>query len=94
MMLVLAGGLAAPQVLADAPVLILGDSLSAGYGISRDASWPSLLAVRLEQEGYRQSVVNASISGETTAGGFASARRHRARRERRSTRRRRERNPA
>jgi len=68
-MLVLAGGLAAPQVLADAPVLILGDSLSAGYGISRDASWPSLLAVRLEQEGYRQSVVNASISGETTAGG-------------------------
>jgi acyl-CoA thioesterase I len=69
MMLLLAGSLAAPQALAEEPVLILGDSLSAGYGISRDASWPSLLAARLEQEGYRQSVVNASISGETTAGG-------------------------
>ena len=68
-MLLLAGGLAAPQAVAEAPVLILGDSLSAGYGISRDAAWPSLLAARLEQEGYRQTVVNASISGETTAGG-------------------------
>lgn len=69
MVLLLAGGLAAPQAVAEAPVLILGDSLSAGYGISRDAAWPSLLAARLEQEGYRQTVVNASISGETTAGG-------------------------
>lgn len=51
------------------PVLILGDSLSAGYGISREASWPHLLGEHMRREGYRQSVVNASISGETTAGG-------------------------
>lgn len=51
------------------PVLVLGDSLSAGYGISRAASWPSLLEQRLAAEGYRHSVVNASISGETTSGG-------------------------
>lgn len=54
----------------DAPtVLILGDSLSAGYGIDADQSWPSLLQQRLEQEGYAHRVVNASISGETTEGG-------------------------
>ena len=51
------------------PVLILGDSLSAGYGISREDAWPRLLGQRMREEGYRQSVVNASISGETTAGG-------------------------
>ena len=51
------------------PILIVGDSLSAGYGMAREASWPSLLADRVEREGYRHSVVNASISGETTAGG-------------------------
>ncbi|MGE0484346.1 MAG: arylesterase [Gammaproteobacteria bacterium] len=56
-------------IAADAPVLVLGDSLSAGYGISREAAWPQLLGQRMREEGYRQSVVNASISGETTAGG-------------------------
>ncbi len=50
-------------------VVILGDSLSAGYGIARDASWPTLLQTRLREEGYPYSVVNASISGETTSGG-------------------------
>lgn len=54
-----------------APILVWGDSLSAGYGIEQSASWPSLLAQRLSREGYRQEVVNASISGETTAGGVA-----------------------
>ncbi len=54
----------------DAPtVLILGDSLSAGYGIEVDQSWASLLQERLEQKGYEHQVVNASISGETTEGG-------------------------
>jgi len=48
---------------------VLGDSLSAGYGIERAEGWPSLLAERLQQEGYPHRVVNASISGETTAGG-------------------------
>lgn len=51
------------------PVLIVGDSLSAGYGIEAAAAWPRLLAERLSEEGYRQSVVNASISGETSSGG-------------------------
>ena len=52
-------------------VLIFGDSLSAGYGIDVDQSWASLLQARLEQQGYEHRVVNASISGETTAGGAA-----------------------
>lgn len=50
-------------------ILVFGDSLSAGYGISVSASWPHLLQQRLHDEGYRHSVINASISGETTAGG-------------------------
>ncbi len=50
-------------------VLILGDSLSAGYGIDVDQSWAALLQQRLEDQGYEHRVVNASISGETTAGG-------------------------
>jgi acyl-CoA thioesterase-1 len=50
-------------------ILILGDSLSAGYGIALADSWPELLKVRLSQMGYPQQVNNASISGETAAGG-------------------------
>jgi acyl-CoA thioesterase-1 len=50
-------------------ILILGDSLSAGYGIALADSWPELLKARLSQMGYPQQVINASISGETAAGG-------------------------
>lgn len=50
-------------------ILILGDSLSAGYGLDLADAWPSLLAARLNDEGYPYRVVNASISGETSAGG-------------------------
>ena len=50
-------------------VLVLGDSLSAGYGIDVDQSWTALLQSRLEAQGYEHRVVNASISGETTEGG-------------------------
>ena len=50
-------------------VLIFGDSLSAGFGIDVDQSWGALLQKRLEEQGYEHRVVNASISGETTAGG-------------------------
>lgn len=53
----------------DQVVLIVGDSLSAGYGIALEDSWPSLLQRRLSDEGYGHRVVNASISGDTTAGG-------------------------
>ncbi len=50
-------------------VLVVGDSLSAGYGLARDEGWVSLLQARTTPLGWR--VVNASISGETTAGGLA-----------------------
>lgn len=50
-------------------LLVFGDSLSAGYGIALEQSWPALLQARLQQDKFPQRVVNASISGETTAGG-------------------------
>lgn len=50
-------------------ILILGDSISAGYGIARDEGWVTLLQKRLRQAGHDQTVINASISGETTEGG-------------------------
>ncbi len=50
-------------------MLVFGDSLSAGFGIDVDQSWPALLQSRLALEGYEHRVVNASISGETTEGG-------------------------
>lgn len=59
----------APSALAARTILVFGDSLSAGYGIRQDAAWPSLLAKRLQEKKFDYSVVNASISGETTSGG-------------------------
>jgi acyl-CoA thioesterase-1 len=50
-------------------ILVVGDSLSAGYGIDVDDGWVALLAARLRDQGYPQRVVNASISGDTTASG-------------------------
>jgi acyl-CoA thioesterase-1 len=52
-------------------ILIYGDSLSAAYGLSQDAGWPTLLQARLTQKGIDYTVMNASISGETTSGGAA-----------------------
>ncbi len=51
------------------PILVVGDSLSAEYGLRRGAGWVALLAARLQKEKLPYSVINASISGETTAGG-------------------------
>lgn len=53
------------------PVLVLGDSLSAAYGIPIASGWVSLLEARLRAAPAPREVVNASISGETTAGGLA-----------------------
>lgn len=53
----------------DPAILIVGDSLSAGFGIDPQKSWPALLERRLAQEGYSYRVVNASISGETSLEG-------------------------
>ena len=51
-------------------LLVLGDSISAEYGLPRDSGWVSLLQTRLSDDKLQVSVVNASISGETTAGGL------------------------
>ena len=51
-------------------LLVLGDSISAEYGLPRDSGWVSLLQTRLSDDKLPVSVVNASISGETTAGGL------------------------
>jgi acyl-CoA thioesterase I len=50
-------------------ILVFGDSLSAGYGLAKQQAWPALLETRLKDSGYSYAVVNASVSGETTAGG-------------------------
>ncbi len=50
-------------------ILVLGDSLSAAHGIDGDAGWVSLLEARLAERDARWSVRNASVGGETTAGG-------------------------
>ena len=52
-------------------IVILGDSLSAGYGIPQQDSWPQLLKNRLSALNQPYIVVNASISGDTTSGGLA-----------------------
>jgi acyl-CoA thioesterase I len=52
-------------------ILVYGDSLSAAYGIGQKDGWVNLLGGRLKQSKVDYSVVNASISGETTAGGAA-----------------------
>ena len=53
---------------AEATILVLGDSLSAGYGINVNDGWVSLLNKRLQAQGYNYKVINASISGDTTRG--------------------------
>jgi len=52
-------------------LLVLGDSVSAGYGLANGEGWVALLQARLKTQGYGYRVVNASVSGETTAGGLA-----------------------
>jgi acyl-CoA thioesterase I len=55
---------------ADAPtILVVGDSLSAEYGLQRGTGWVALMAQRLDKEKIAANVVNASISGDTTSGG-------------------------
>lgn len=55
---------------AQSTILVFGDSLSAGYGIPREAAWPSLLQEELKRTHPHYKVINASISGETTSGGL------------------------
>lgn len=67
--LVLASLLLASQSAFAGTVLIWGDSLSAGYGLRPPQAWPALLEQRIVDARLPHKVVNASISGETTAGG-------------------------
>ncbi len=61
-----------PQVWAAKPViLIYGDSLSAGYGLAQQQGWVHLLEKKIDSERYAYTVINASISGETTSGGLS-----------------------
>jgi acyl-CoA thioesterase-1 len=64
-------GMAANAAAGKPVMLVYGDSLSAGYGLAADQGWVTLLANRVQQAGYGFQVVNASVSGETTAGGLA-----------------------
>jgi acyl-CoA thioesterase-1 len=64
--MLVAGGAASGK---PAVILVVGDSLSAEYGLPRDSGWVKLLSDRLAREAAQYSVVNASISGETTSGG-------------------------
>ena len=52
-------------------ILIVGDSISAAFGLDTRLGWVSLLEQRLREQGYDDKVVNASISGDTSAGGLA-----------------------
>jgi acyl-CoA thioesterase-1 len=65
----LAAAETAPAPSTAPAILVLGDSLSAGYGIAANQAWPVLLQQRLGEQAPGYRVINASISGETTAGG-------------------------
>jgi acyl-CoA thioesterase-1 len=67
-MLVCGATLAAPKIL------VYGDSLSAAYGIAQARGWVALLEARIKREKLDYTVVNASISGETTSGGVSRMR--------------------
>ena len=62
-------GFTLAQAPVDPVVLVVGDSLSAEYGLKRGAGWVALLEERVTKEKVRARVVNASISGDTTSGG-------------------------
>ena len=61
---------AAGEVRGEGVVVALGDSLTAGLGVAADEAFPARLQARLRAEGYDYRVVNAGVSGDTTAGGL------------------------
>ena len=63
-------GAAAPAVGQARVIVAFGDSLTAGLGVPADQTYPALLGERLRREGYDYKVVNAGVSGDTTAGGL------------------------
>jgi acyl-CoA thioesterase-1 len=69
--LLLIGGFANAADNDELTLLVFGDSLSAAYGIDEEAGWVTLLANKLAAENWPVTVVNGSVSGETTTGGLA-----------------------
>jgi len=61
---------AAGEARGEGVVVALGDSLTAGLGVTADEAFPARLQARLRAEGYDYRVVNAGVSGDTTAGGL------------------------
>jgi acyl-CoA thioesterase I len=59
-----------PAGAAERVIIAFGDSLTAGLGVTPDGSYPAQLQARLRAEGYAYRVVNAGVSGDTTAGGL------------------------
>jgi acyl-CoA thioesterase-1 len=62
---------ARPPVAGRARIAVLGDSLTAGLGVAKAASYPSLIQERIDAAGLDYEVVNAGVSGDTSAGGLA-----------------------
>lgn len=62
--------IASPAWAADRVIVALGDSLTAGLGVTPDEAYPALLEARLRGEGYDYRVVNAGVSGDTSSGGL------------------------
>jgi acyl-CoA thioesterase-1 len=61
---------AVDDIWAEETLAVLGDSLTAGFGVAREEAFPALVQERLRREGYDYRVVNAGVSGDTTAGGL------------------------
>jgi acyl-CoA thioesterase I len=61
---------AAQAAVAVPRIVFLGDSLTAGFGLARNESVPALIQSRLTERGYRYEVINAGVSGDTSAGGL------------------------
>ncbi len=64
------GGLVTPIGADERVIVALGDSLTAGFGVAPEEAWPAVVDARLRREGYPYRVVNAGVSGDTTAGGL------------------------
>ena len=67
---VLVASAASATPRADHVVVALGDSLTAGLGVGVEEAYPALLEARLRREGFDYRVVNAGVSGDTSAGGL------------------------
>lgn len=66
--------LTTPEIKNNSPKIVaLGDSLTAGFGLAADESYPFLLQKKLDADGYRYEVINAGISGDTSLGGLERA---------------------